>query len=43
MFTEVPQFTGQADAVANSSLTSSVALLVSPSGTVHSIMDFIKM
>ena len=34
-----PQFTCQGDTVACSGLTSSVALLVQPSGTVHSIMD----
>ena len=34
-----PQFTCQADTIANSSLTPSVALLVHPSGTVHSIVN----
>ena len=42
MFIEVhkqPQFTCQVDTVAGSSLTPSVALLVYPSGTAHSIVD----
>ena len=34
-----PQFTCQADTVTGSSLTPSVALLVHPSGTAHSIVD----
>ena len=34
-----PKFTRQADTVADSSWTQSVALLVHPSGTVHSIAD----
>ena len=33
------QFTCQADTIAKSSLTPSVALLVHSSGTVHSIVD----
>ena len=33
------QFTCQADTVTGSSLTPSVALLVHPSGTAHSIVD----
>ena len=42
MFIEVrkqPQFTCQADTVADSSLTPSVAFLVHPNGTTHSIVD----
>ena len=39
VFIEVPQFTCQADIVTGSSLTPSVALLVHPSGTAHSIVD----
>ena len=34
-----PQITFQADMLAGSSLTPSIALLVCPSGTVHSIVD----
>ena len=34
-----PQFTCQADTVADCSLTSNVALLVHPIGTIHSIVD----
>ena len=34
-----PQFTCQVGTVADSSLTPSVALLVSPRGTAHSIVD----
>ena len=34
-----PQFTCQADMVTDSSLTPSLALLVHPSGTAHSIVD----
>ena len=34
-----PQFTCQADTVADSSLTAGVALLVCPRGTTHSIVD----
>ena len=34
-----PQFTFQAGKVADSSLTPSVALLVRPRGTTHSIVD----
>ena len=34
-----PQFTCQADTVIGNSLTPSVALLVHPSGTAHSIVD----
>ena len=35
-----PQFTCQADTVTSSSLTPSVALLVHPSDTAHSIVDY---
>ena len=34
-----PQFTYPADTITSSSLTPSVALLVCPSGTAHSIVD----
>ena len=34
-----PQFTCQADTLTGSSLTPSVALLVRPSGTAHSLVD----
>ena len=38
-----PQFTCQADMVADSSLTPSLALLVHPSGTTHFIVDCHKV